>query len=150
MEAMAFTEGKRYYTWFNKEFNDDTGEPYMYLQWILLFYYRKEYKLALQMLKKLIKQNIHMIPFVLGCPLERIEGFSYFSNWEMPEYIDSDEIAKMKYLDEDFKSWLNEQYMKHEIQALLEEDIALNKELKMTNDFERRSILIKKQNALFE
>jgi hypothetical protein len=41
MEIMDLTAGKRYHTWFRKEFPDDIGEPNLYLSWLLLFYHRK-------------------------------------------------------------------------------------------------------------
>jgi hypothetical protein len=139
MEIMELTKGKRYYTWFNKEFPDDIGEPYMFLQWLLLFYYRKEFKIALTILKKIIHQNIHLIPLILDQPLKHLDGFWYGSNYEDENYITKAEIDKMIYINADFKKWLGNNYGKKEYQEIVVKFIELRKELNKTRNFTKRT-----------
>jgi hypothetical protein len=150
MEIMELTEGKRYYTWFKKEFPDDIGEPYMYLQWLLLFYYRKEYKIAFIILKEIIHQNIHLIPLVLNQPLKHIDGFWYSSNYEDEDYISKAEIDKMNYINADFKEWLNKNYGKKEYQEIVTKYIELRKELNETHELIKRQEILQKEQKLFE
>jgi hypothetical protein len=150
MEIMELTDGKRYYTWFKKEFPDDIGEPYMHLQWLLLFYYRKEFKIALKILKEIIHQNIHLIPLILNQPLKHIDGFWYGSNYEDENYISKAEIDKINCINADFKEWLNNNYGKKEYQEIVTKYIELRKELNETHELKKRQDILQKEHELFE
>jgi hypothetical protein len=150
MKVMDLAAGKRYHTWFRKEFPDDIGEPYMYIQWLLLFYYRKEYESAILILKKLIHENIHAAPLILGKPLARINNFWYGSNCAEEGYISIEEIDNLSLVDAHFKEWLSEVYYKEEIQDMVKKFIDLRILLKETDGSAKRQEIIEKEYELFK
>ncbi len=149
MDIMALTDGKRYYTWFYKNFPDDIGEPYMFIQWLCMFYHRKEYKLAKDIMKKIIRINIYIIPQILDKPLKKAVIFSQWSNYEDEAYISLEEIEEMSYIDKPFKDWLEKTYFSEDIQSLLQNYIALREELDNEDDFDKRGELLQKEKDLF-
>lgn len=149
MDIMALTDGKRYYTWFNKNFPDDIGEPYMFVQWMCLFYYRKEYKLAKEIIKKIIHQNIYVIQQILGKPMKKIEDFSHSSNYAEEDYISVEEIEEMSYIDDAFKNWLEKTYASEDIQSILKNYIDLRIELNNEHDLNKRREILKREEDLF-
>lgn len=149
MEIMDLTEGERYYNWFKKEFPDDICEPYMLLQWLLMFYYRKEFDRAARILKEIIHQNIHLVPMILDQPIKHIDGFWYASNYEDENYLSYEDINQMKYISEDFKEWLRNTYASEEYQIIVSKYIELRKELNKANELQIRKEILQKELDLF-
>ena len=55
-----------YYSWFNKKYDDDSGDPYMRLCWTLALIQDGQDKAANAMLKYTMLSNIYLVHLCLG------------------------------------------------------------------------------------
>lgn len=150
MELMELEEGKKYYKWFQQKFSDDYGSPELYLSWMALFYYSEEFNKAKEMMVKLIRRNIHVIPMIIKEDLDKIEGFSYFSNMAEPGWISKAMVENMSFINSDFRKWLRKEYKSSEIKQLVKEYIKLRKKLNKENDVDKRKEINNREKKLFQ
>lgn len=135
-----------YLRWFEKEFPDDSGEPFSLLCWALILH-RKEkdgdYQLARTMLS-----NIYLIPHLLGEEMQ-VE-MSHSSNWEQPSFLEfMPEMIQEAITDEDL-AWIRERYSSEGFQKVLKRHIEINKKLENTPRGEKRSALVHELYSLLD
>jgi hypothetical protein len=102
------------------------------------------------MLKELIHANIHVVPLILGKPMDTVEGFWYGSNLEEAGYITIEEISRLSCLDEGFKAWLADVYYSEPIQHTLMKYIDVRVRLGQMREVVKRRELLNEERKLFE
>jgi len=149
MQANELEKGKEYYVWYQQEFPDDIGEPNMFINWMIMFYRLGDYEMALQISKRIIYLNVHIIPQLLGLPSAQIDGFWYGSAYAYPDYFTESEIYEMS-LSSDFLGWLDLEYAKPSMQTLVLKYIASRQKLNQARDVEKRRIILDQERELFK
>ncbi|MDA3955615.1 hypothetical protein [Oceanispirochaeta sp.] len=132
---------------FEKEFPDDSGEPFQLLCWALILNRmgkNGEYQLARTMLS-----NIYLIPSLLGFGVER-EVMSHLSNWAEPDFIEYFPERVQENITEEDLSWIHERYHSDSFQKILNRHIEINHELESTPRGEKRSALVKELSNLVD
>jgi hypothetical protein len=137
----------KHYAWFEKNFDDDMGDPLDLLTWTLVLFRASDLDGALKKLRQTMLSNLYLIPHVLQ--IEQPEqDISHLSNLETTEYLAyiPDEVVKL--WDATALDWLRENYQAEETQALRERFIEIQRQLKGEPVGEKRSKLVRESFAL--
>ena len=127
-----------YLRWFEKEFPDDTGEPFALLCWALILH--RMGKDGNYILAKTMLSNIYLLPHLLG--EEAPKEIPHSSNWESPSFLEYMPERIQAAITEDDLAWIKERYSSECFQRLLNRHIEINKELNETPLGEKRSALV--------
>ena len=125
--------------WFEKEFDDDTNEPFALICWALILHRMGkdgDYQLARTMLS-----NIYLIPHLLREELDRVDMW-HQSNYSEPEFAEYIPERVRDGITEDDLAWILEKYKSDAFQKVLKRDVEIHKELKTTPRGEKRSSLV--------
>lgn len=75
-----------FFEWFDKEFDDDVGEPIFFLYGALTAYRNAEPEKARWKLLQAMGSNIYLLPFLAGKAFEPLDIW-HSSNWHQPDYL---------------------------------------------------------------
>jgi hypothetical protein len=132
-----------HYKWFEKEFPDDSNEPFNYLCWTLSLYKGDLLKEAKNKLAQTMFSNLYLIPHLLNIK-EKPVKIKPFSNYEEKEYVFILPVELKNLWDSSAMNWLHELYESDEIQLIKEQYITLLNKLESENSSDKRWKLIEK------
>jgi len=138
-----------YIRWFEKEFPDDSCEPFQFLCWALILYRMNKKKDAEYRLAETMLSNIYLIPHLLGDPIDRVDMW-HSSNYEDPEMVDYLPEEIQKSITEDELAWIQKLYRSDPFQKLLSRHIAIYHKLENLRAGDKREALIKEQQNLLD
>ena len=137
----------KHYAWFEKNFDDDIGDPLDLLTWTLVLFRAGDLEAALKKLRQTMLSNLYLIPHVLQIEQPEL-NISHLSNLETTEYLAYIPDEVLKRWDEAALDWLRENYQTAETQALRERYIEIQRQLKDELRGEKRSKLVREAFAL--
>ena len=145
--ADDFEGAIKHYKWFEKNFDDDCGEPIHRLCWVLALYRNEKIEEARKALMKVMLINLYIIPQLIGLEQKRIKGW-YGSNWEWKEYLEEipQEIWKLWKTEE--ISWVKGLYFSDPFTKLRNRYIEINEQLENEPVGKRRSKLVDEESRL--
>jgi hypothetical protein len=114
-----------YLRWFEKEFPDDSGEPFALLCWA------------------------YLIPHLLGESIDKIEMFNS-SNWAQPGFMEYFPERVHEAINEEDLSWIREKYESDYFKKVLKRHIEIETELEKTPRGDKRSSLVRELYSLLE
>jgi hypothetical protein len=135
-----------YIRWFEKEFPDDSGEPFALLCWALILHRMGkdgDYILARTMLS-----NIYLIPHLLGEEIP--EEVPHSSNWAQQDFLEYMPERVAEAITDDDLSWIRERYKSEKFQTVQKRHIEIEKELEDTSVGDVRSALVHELYSLLE
>jgi hypothetical protein len=135
-----------YMRWFQKEFPDDTGEPFQLLCWTLML--KRAGKDTDLSFGKLMLSNIYLIPHLLG--EEGPEEVPHSSNWEGSDFLEYIPERVLDAITEDDLSWIRENYQSERFQKVLNRHIEIEKELEKKPVGDERSALVHELYSLLD
>lgn len=134
-----------YIRWYQREFPDDTGEPFALLCWALLL--RRMGKDGDFILAKTMLSNIYLLPDLLGIQMDSIE-ISHLSNQEEKEYLEYFPEQVRRAITAEDLDWIRERYETEPFKQAMKRYIEIKTELKHTPPGEKRSALVDELYAL--
>lgn len=132
--------------WFEKEFSDDTGEPFAFLCWALILH--RMGKDADLILAKTMLSNIYLLPHLLEIDMN--VDMPYLSNWEQPSFLEYMPERVMEAITEKDLTWIREKYDSDRFQKVLDRYIEINRKLENTPRGDKRSALVNKLYSLLD
>ncbi len=135
-----------YMRWFEKEFPDDSGEPFALLCWALILH--RMGKDGDFILARTMLSNIYLIPHLLG--EEMPEEVPHSSNWAQPDFLEYMPERVLEAITEDDLIWIRESYHSDRFQTVLNRHFEIEKELEDTPRGDRRSALVHELYSLLD
>ena len=135
-----------YMRWFEKEFPDDSGEPFVLLCWALMLHGMNkdgDFILARTMLS-----NVYLLPHLLG--EEMPEEVPHSSNWAQQDFLEYMPERVREAITEDDLTWIRERYYSDRFQKVLTRHIEIEQELESVPRGERRSALVHELYSLLD
>lgn len=139
----------QYFEWYEKEFNDDIGEPIQKLCWAISLYRMGELDQARYQLADLMLTNLYMIPRLLGEHVEIYDIWHCNSDGDY-EYFDYlyDEILTA--ITPDDKKWVKTEYDSFVFKRIRQRYIDIFGQLKGLDDMTLRKKLLNESYALLD
>ena len=100
---------RKSFTWFQRMFPDDIGEPFHYLCWTLALYRAGESEDAAKKLAQTWFGNVYLVSRLLGVEQQKLD-IRHGTNWELPEYVADGPLELLDLWDEDALVWAREVY----------------------------------------
>ena len=97
------------YTWFQKTFPDDMGEPFQYLCWTYALYRSGDSQSATRKLAQTWFQNPYLIARLLGMGQPTLDMW-HGSNWEQPAYVTEGAAELLDLWDDEALAWAKDVY----------------------------------------
>ena len=135
----------KYYAWFEKNFPDDTGEPFQYLAWTLALYRSGDLDAARKKLIETMFQNLYIIPCLVGVALPPTD-IDFTTNWEYPDYHFPK--GHQEIWNAEAVNWARAVYQSPLIQDALAKEIELRRKLKNERPGPERIRLLKEIRQL--
>ena len=136
-----------FYSWFQKEYDDDCGEPYMSLCWTLALLQDGQTQAAIKKLRATMFSNLYLVPHLLGEPIKTLDIW-LGSNWEWLDYAQEIPRELIRLWTEEDLEWVKKTYYG----AVLENDrkqyIAINRKLNGLPPGQERSALVMASHSL--
>lgn len=139
----------RYFNWFHKNFNDDSGYPSFLLEWTITLFKNSKLKEAEKKALETFFSNTYLIDKFLGKELLDL-NISEHSNWENPELVDN---LIYKHSDaelQDFTAWLSEFVISQKFYQYANEFIEIQRRLKTEPVGITRSQLVSRRYSLLD
>jgi len=136
-----------HYKWFEKMFEDDSGEPFHRMGWTLALHrngceYDAERMLLIAMLK-----NLYLFPILFGEDPETYEvGFG--SNWTESEYITEAPKWMLSLWTEEELAWAKGVFNSNRAKQIRDRYITIHEFLELERPGEKRSALVKESSKL--
>jgi len=131
-----------FYAWFEREFQDDIGEPVFDLYWALAMYRAGDLREARFRLQTAMLQNIYMLPLLYGEPINKLKIW-HGSNQEHPEYLDEiEEYLAAPTVEE--REWMRAEFQGERFTQLREGYIDTFRQLLDERTIEKRSAILTK------
>lgn len=145
-----YSGGLRYFTWFNKYFPNDAGYPDFLFEWTLILFKTKRIKEAERKAFQTFCSNVYVFDKFFGkeiLPIDKWEG----SNVDTVAYAHTYFNYSASQGDlSDFAEWLKEFISSDRFLRFREKYIDIQKQLKIVEDYEKRSALIEKEHQLID
>lgn len=109
MRLGDFDGALKSFTWFQRTFPDDIGEPFQYLCWTLAFYRAGNSKNAERKLTQTWFQNPYLVSRLLDMEQQRLDIW-HSTNYEQPEYVEDGPNELLGLWDEDSLAWARAVY----------------------------------------
>jgi hypothetical protein len=139
----------RSFTWFDKNFPDDTGEPGQYLCWTLALYQAGSAKKAADKLLHTDLMNLYLIPHLLGEEEPQLDMW-LSSNLASPEYLHYIPPALWQLWDQAALDWAAEVYHSEPFQRIHGRYIEIFSQLKHERPGPTRSALVQEAIGLWD
>ena len=137
------------FKWFEKNFPDDSGEPFHYLCWALAYYRSGQLKKAEDKLIQTMLLNLYLIPHILGDDLP-IYDIWHGSNMDEKGYIDYLPGEYEGLWDNTALKWAAEVYEGERAGLFRNKYIEIQRQLLQEPVGAKRTELVKKSFGLFE
>ena len=105
LQIQDYKGALRYFNWFEKEFQTDSGFPDFNLAWTITLFKNKKYDLALKKAYTTAFSNTYLFDLILGKKPMVIEK-SELINWETLEFVMQIKPYWKRMITQDFKEWL--------------------------------------------
>ena len=139
-----------YFTWYQEEFPDDAGEPIQQLCWSLSLLRMNKPVEARYRLAKLMLDNLYLIPYVMGQPLDQEYDIWHASNFQNLDYIDDLPEAVSHAITDDEREWMAEAYGSLEFRRIRKRYLEISHELLTTKDIAERRLLLNESRGLLQ
>ena len=136
-----------HYKWFEKMFDDDSGEPFHRMGWTLTLQRHGDDPAAERMLLIAMLKNLYLFPQLFGEDLPRIDGWEG-SNWENLEYITEAPKWMLNLWSEEELEWAKGIYYSEQAIKIRDRYITINQFLELERPGEKRSELVMEASKL--
>jgi hypothetical protein len=140
---------KTYFRWYEKQFDDDVGEPIQKLCWAVSLYRMDDEKKAKYVLADLMLSNIYFIPSVIGLEIER-QDMWHASSDANRDYADEIPVEILNAVTATERAWIAELHDSLEFRRYRKRHIEIYRELANTRDVEKRIPLVRAAGALLD
>jgi len=144
-----FKKSDEYFKWYEKEFDDDSGEPVQKLCWAVTLYRMGKLEQAEYRLADLMFSNLYVIPKILGRDIKKYEIWHFSSDQDI-DYFDYFPDEVLEALTKEDKNWIEELYDSFVFQRIRQRHIEIYGELKSTDDIKNRRKLIDEADRLLD
>jgi len=149
IQLQDYKGAMRYFNWFNKNFDDDSGYPIFLFEWTITLYKNKKMKEAEKMALRTFFSNTYLINKFLDKDQLNL-NISEHTNWENQELVEN-LIYKHNSLElEDFTEWLSEFITSEKFNQYADEFINIQRKLKTETVGITRSQLIARRYSLLD
>ncbi len=136
-----------HYQWFEKMFDDDSGEPFHRMGWALTlhrsgFEHGAERMLLIAMLK-----NLYLFPILFGEDPPGVDGW-HSSNWEELEYITGAPEWMLKLWSSEEIEWAKGIYSSDQAVRIRERYVTIHQFLELERPGKKRSALVDEVSKL--
>lgn len=136
-----------HYQWFEKMFDDDSGEPFHRMGWTLTLHRSGLDQDAERMLLIAMLKNLYLFPILFGEDPETYEvGFG--SNWTESEYIIGAPKWMLSLWTEEELAWAKNVYYSSHAKQIRDRYVTLHKFLELERPGEKRSALVEESSKL--
>ncbi len=136
-----------HYQWFEKMFDDDSGEPFHRMGWTLALYRNGLDQDAERMLLITMLQNLYLFPVLFG-ENPQVEDGWHGSNWEELDYITEAPKWMLTLWTEDELEWAKTIYYSARAKQIRDRYITISQFLELERPGEKRSKLVKESMKL--
>jgi len=136
-----------HYHWFEKMFDDDSGEPFHRMGWTLALHRNGSGEGAERMLLIAMLKNLYLFPILFGEDPPVVDGWQG-SNWEVLEYITDAPKWMLNLWTADELSWAKSIYYSDQAVKIRERYITINQFLELERPGEKRSELVEESMKL--
>jgi len=140
-------KSEEYFEWYQKEFDDDIGEPVQKLCWAITLHRIGKESEAKYRLADLMLANLYFIPQVVGQSVTEYD-IRHSTNYESIDYFESLPKEVLQNITEPEMEWLCELYDSLEFRRVRKRYIDIFKELEGTEDREVRGRLFDESRSL--
>lgn len=149
IQLQDYKGAMRYFNWFNKNFDDDSGYPIFLFEWTITLYKNKKMKDAEKMALRTFFSNTYLINKFLDKDQLNLNICEH-TNWENQELVEN-LIYKHNSLElEDFTEWLSEFIISEKFNQYADEFIDIQRKLKTEPVGINRSQLISRRYSLLD
>ena len=136
-----------HYQWFEKMFDDDSGEPFHRMGWTLALHRHADDSGAERMLLIAMLKNLYLFPVLFGEDPPTIDGW-HGSNWEELDYITEAPKWMLTLWTEDELEWAKGIFYSDQAVRIRDRYITINQFLELDRPGEKRSKLVKESMKL--
>ncbi len=136
-----------HYQWFEKMFDDDSGEPFHRMGWTLALHRHGDDTGAEEMLLIAMLTNLYLFPTLFGEDPVPVDGWQG-SNWEELEYITDAPKWMLNLWTEEELEWARGVYYSARAKQIRDRYITISKFLELERPGEKRSKLVKESMKL--
>jgi len=136
-----------HYNWFEKMFDDDSGEPFHRMGWTLSLHRHGDNPAAERMLLIAMLKNLYLFPILFGEDPEPVGGWSG-SNWEDKDYITDAPKWMQNLWSEEELEWAKGIYYSEQAIKIRDRYITINQFLELERPGEKRSELVMEASKL--
>ena len=147
LKLQDYKGAMRYFNWFQKNFNDDSGYPSFLLEWTITLFKNCKLKEAEKKALETFFSNTYLIDKFLGKELLDL-NISEHSNWENSGHADN---LVYKHSDaelQDFTAWLSDFVISQKFHQYANEFIEIERRLKTEPVGSTRSQLVSRRYSL--
>ncbi len=142
-------KSEEYFKWYEKEFEDDSGEPVQKLCWAVSLYRMGKIEQAEYRLADLMLSNLYVIPKILGRDIKEYDIW-HSSSEKFIDYFDYFPIEVLEALTQEDKNWIEELYDSFVFQRIRQRHIEIYGELQNIDDIKIRRKLIDEAYRLLD
>ena len=136
-----------HYHWFEKMFDDDSGEPFHRMGWTLALHRNGSGEGAERMLLIAMLKNLYLFPILFGEDPPVVDGWQG-SNWEVLEYITDAPKWMLNLWTADELSWAKGIYYGEQAVKIRDRYITINQFLELERPGDKRSALVMESSKL--
>lgn len=144
-----FKKSEEYFKWYEKEFEDDTGEPVQKLCWAVSLYRMGKIDQAEYRLADLMLSNLYVIPKLLGRDIKKYDIW-HFSSDAAIDYFDYFPEDVLETLTKEDKTWIEKLHDSFSFQRIRQRHIEIYGELQNIDDIKIRRKLIDEAYKLLD
>ncbi|MFH2057495.1 MAG: hypothetical protein ABIJ59_01165 [Pseudomonadota bacterium] len=144
-----FKKSEEYFKWYEKEFDDDVGEPVQKLCWAVTLYRIGKLDQAEYRLADLMLSNLYVIPKILGHDIKKYEIW-HSSSDESIDYFNYFPDEVLEALTKEDKNWIEGLYDSFVFQRIRQRYIEIFSELQNVNDVKSRRKPIDEADSLLD
>lgn len=142
-------QSKKYFRWYEKEFDDDMGEPIQKLCWAISLHRMGKQKAARIKLADLMLSNLYVIPKILEREVKEHDMW-HSSNFAVIEYFDYMPTEVLANIAESELEWMKAQFDSPEFKSVRERHIEIFHQLDTERDIEERRKLSSEDRSLID
>ena len=144
-----YSGGKRYISWFYKNFPDDSGFPEFLFECSIILFYSGTLKDAQRKLFETFTSNTYVIDKFLGNEITQIDKYEG-SNIDGMEYLNYFKYTSVDNDLSEFTEWIQQVIHSDLFRSAANELIDIQRELLNEHEYEKRRILLKKEYTLVD
>ena len=135
------------FKWFEREFDDDGGEPSHFLCWSLALYRAGNEIGAAKKLRQTMLANLYLVPRLLGSPISELDIWHGSSNAE-PSYAEHVPKAYLQIWTDAERQWAEGLYRGRGFRSACDRFVEIARALKTTRPGPERNRLVEEMDKL--